>query len=78
MNKDDEKLNNSTLKEEDQKYILVIGGIGIFLPGSQAEASMCVASATTEKGQPMQTVIEEEIEQKLTSAQMEKDEEHSS
>jgi hypothetical protein len=27
MNKDDEKLNNSTLKEEDQKYIMVIGGI---------------------------------------------------
>jgi len=38
---------------------------------------MCVASATIEKGHPMHIFIEEEIEKKLTTTQMEKDEEHS-
>jgi hypothetical protein len=45
--------------EEDQKYILIIGGIWIFLPNNPVEARECVAEATT-KGQPTVTVIEEE------------------
>jgi hypothetical protein len=35
MNEDDEKLNTSTIKEEDQRCILIIGRIKIFLPSSQ-------------------------------------------
>jgi hypothetical protein len=34
-----EKLNNSTLKEEYQRYILIIGGISISLPRSPVEAN---------------------------------------
>jgi hypothetical protein len=58
MNEDDEKLCTSTLKEEDQRRVLIIGGIRIFLPGNQAEASMCVASETKERQQTIMTVIE--------------------
>jgi hypothetical protein len=36
------------LMEEDQKYILIIGGIEVFLPHSPIEARACVASETTE------------------------------
>jgi hypothetical protein len=35
VNEDDEKLNTSITKEEDQRSILIIGGIKIFLPNSQ-------------------------------------------
>jgi hypothetical protein len=47
VNEDDEKLNTSTIKEEDQRCILIIGGIRLFLPRSQAEDSISVASETT-------------------------------
>jgi hypothetical protein len=30
-------------EEEDQKFILMIGGIGIFLPSSPVEANACIA-----------------------------------
>jgi hypothetical protein len=43
VNEDDEKLNTSTLEEEDQRCILIIGGINIFLPSSPVEASACVS-----------------------------------
>jgi hypothetical protein len=35
VNEDDEKLKTSTIKEEDQRTILIIGGVEIFLPSSQ-------------------------------------------
>jgi hypothetical protein len=38
--------------EEDQRCVLIIGGIQIFLPSSQVEARACVVDAT-EEGQPM-------------------------
>jgi hypothetical protein len=44
---------------EDQRSILIIGGIEIFLPRSQGEASICVVDAAT-KGQQVETVMEEE------------------
>jgi hypothetical protein len=47
--------------EEDQRSILIIGGIKIFLPISQAEANAQSSGAT--EGQPTVTVIEEEKEQ---------------
>jgi hypothetical protein len=57
VNEDDEDLNTSITEEEDHRSVLVIGGIEIFLPRSQGEASICVADATT-KGQQVETVIE--------------------
>jgi hypothetical protein len=59
MNEDDEKLNTSITKEEYHKSVLVIGGIKIFLPRSQGEASIRVVDATT-KGQQFETIMEEE------------------
>jgi hypothetical protein len=50
------------LTEEDQKYILIIGGIEVFLPHSPVEANTCVANATIEEGHPIVTVIEKEEE----------------
>jgi hypothetical protein len=41
VNEDDEKLNTSTLEEEDQRCILIIGGIIIFLPSITLEAITC-------------------------------------
>jgi hypothetical protein len=47
-------------EEEDQRNLLMIGGIQIFLPFSQGEAEICVAdAATTEAGQLAETVREE-------------------
>jgi hypothetical protein len=88
VNEDDEKLNTLTIQEEDQRSILIIGGIQIFLPNSPVEARACVADATTEEGQPTVTVMmkekisevsqgeEEEMEQTLMSTPTE-GEEHS-
>jgi hypothetical protein len=45
------------LTEEDQRSILIIGGIEIFLPSNPVEARECVADATTEEGQPTVTII---------------------
>jgi hypothetical protein len=39
VNEDDEKLNTFTIEEEDQRSILIIGGIKTFLPNSQVETS---------------------------------------
>jgi hypothetical protein len=36
-------------EKEDQRNILMIGGIGIFLPHRPGEAKVCVAEATTKK-----------------------------
>jgi hypothetical protein len=46
VNEDDEKLNTSTVKEEYQMCILIIGGIKIFLPESQVDPSICVVYTT--------------------------------
>jgi hypothetical protein len=55
VNEDDENLNTSTLKEEDQRCILIIGGINIFLTRIPAEASAYVAYE-----KEMQEAFEEE------------------
>jgi hypothetical protein len=39
MNEYDEKLNTFTIQEEDQRSILIIGGIKTFLPNNQVDAS---------------------------------------
>jgi hypothetical protein len=48
-------------KEEDQDNILMIGGIGVFLPCAQEEAKICVADGVTiEQSQLTMTMREEE------------------
>jgi hypothetical protein len=79
VNEDDDKLKTCTIREEDQRNLLMIGGIGIFLPFAQEEAEICVAdveAATTEAGQPAETV-KEALEQTLEAAQAEEEDEHS-
>jgi hypothetical protein len=49
-------------EEEDQRNLLMIGGIEIFLPFAQEEVEICVADAATIEGQPAETVREEELE----------------
>jgi hypothetical protein len=46
------------LTEEDQRSILLIRGIEIFLPSSPVEARSCVADATAEEGHPTVIFIE--------------------
>jgi len=61
--------------EEDHKYILIIGGIEIFLPRTPVEVRECVFDATIEEGKTTMTIIDEEEEdQTLTFAQAEGDE----
>ena len=47
-----ENLNTLTIQEEDQRSILIIGGINTFLPRSQAEAGAHDESAPEEEGKP--------------------------
>jgi hypothetical protein len=67
MNEYDEKLNTFTIQEEDQKSILIIGGIHIFLPNNTIEASAHDKSATGEEIQPTETIRGEEMDQTLMS-----------
>jgi hypothetical protein len=58
-------------EEEDQSSILMIGGIQVFLPFSQEEVEIFIAdveAATTEAGQPAETV-REALEQMSEAAQ---------
>jgi hypothetical protein len=59
VNEDDDKLKTCTIQKEDQKSILMIRGIQIFLPESPVEARACVVDAATEEGKPTETVMEE-------------------
>jgi hypothetical protein len=52
VNEYDDKLKTCTIQKEDQKSILMIGGIRVFLSDSPIEARACVADATTAGGQP--------------------------
>jgi hypothetical protein len=70
VNEDDDKLETFITEEKDQRCILVIGGVEIFLPSSRGEASTDVADAT--EGQQVETVMEEE-EQILKSVPTEEE-----
>jgi hypothetical protein len=63
VNEDDDKLNTSITEKEDQKSVLIVGGIKMFLPSNQLEAIISVASAKT-KVQPTETVKEDEEKEK--------------
>jgi hypothetical protein len=39
VNEDDDKLKTCTIQEEDQKIIMIIGGIRVFLPHIPVEAN---------------------------------------
>jgi hypothetical protein len=74
MNSEESSDQQEELIEEDQKRILMIGGIKVFLPYSPVEASMCVVDAATTERQLVVTV--EEMEQILEATQVE-EKEHS-
>jgi hypothetical protein len=58
VNEDDDKLETSITEEKDQRSILVIGEVEIFLPNNQGEVSIDVVDAT--EGQQDEIVMEEE------------------
>jgi hypothetical protein len=65
-------------KEEDLRDLLMIGGIGIFLPLSLEEAEVCIANAAIAEEQSDVIVRKEELEQTLEAAQVDEEEdEHS-
>jgi hypothetical protein len=70
VNEDDDKLETFITEEKDQRSVLVIGGVEIFLPSSRGEVSTDVADAT--EGQQDETVMEEE-EQILKSVPTEEE-----
>jgi hypothetical protein len=59
VNEYDDKLETSTIKEKDQRIILIIGGIKEFLPHSQVKAIAHDESVAREGGQPAETIKEE-------------------
>jgi hypothetical protein len=74
MNSEVSSYQQGELMEGDQRFLLIIGGIEVFLPYSPVEAKACVAVATiTGEGQPDVTVIEEEKEQILMSTPTEEE-----
>jgi hypothetical protein len=58
VNEDDDKLETFIIEKKDQRSVLVIGGVKIFLPSNQGEVITSVAGAR--KGQRDETVMEEE------------------
>jgi hypothetical protein len=76
VNEHRERLNNSIVKEEDQRSILIIGGIKIFLPIMLAEASAQVVGAVEAKIQSAKTVIEEK--EKILNSTLAEEEQHTS
>jgi hypothetical protein len=76
MNSEVSSDQQEELIQEDQKRILMIGGIKVFLPYSPVEANMCVAEAAIEDRQLAETVMEKEMEQISEAAQRE-EKEHS-
>jgi hypothetical protein len=70
VNEDDDKLKTSVIEEKGQRSFLIIGGIQIFLPSIQGEASTSVADEIG--GKQAETVIEEK-EQILKSVPTEED-----
>jgi hypothetical protein len=74
MNLEESSYQQRVLTGENQKRILIIGGIEVFLPSILVEARACVADAVIEGGQLAETVMEEEMEQTLTFSQGAEDE----
>jgi hypothetical protein len=76
MNLEESSDQQGVLTGENQKRIMIIGGIEVFLPSNPVEARACVADAATTGGEPEETVMEEEMEKTLMFSQ-EAEDEHS-
>ena len=50
VNEYDDKLKTCTIQKEDQKNIMMIGGIWVFLPDRPIEARECVVDVAIEGG----------------------------
>jgi hypothetical protein len=70
VNEDDDKLKTCTIREDNLRSLMMIGGIGIFLSFAREEAEICVADAATVEEQSAVTV-KEELEQVFETAQAE-------
>ena len=55
-------------KEEDLRDLLMIGGIGIFLPLSLEKAEVCIANVEIVEDQSVVTIRKEELEKTLEAA----------
>jgi hypothetical protein len=64
-------------EEENQDDILMIGGIGIFIPCAQEEAEIGVTDDATTKQSQLMMTVKKELEQTLEAAQEEEEKEHS-
>jgi hypothetical protein len=73
VNEDDDKLKTFTIQEEDQRIILIIVGIQIFLLDSPDEARVCVVDATIEERQPLMTFM---MKEKISEDTQGEEEEH--
>jgi hypothetical protein len=54
---------------KDQDDILMIGGIGIFLPCAQEEAEICVADGATAEQSQLTMTVKRKLEQTFETAQ---------
>jgi hypothetical protein len=59
MNSGESLYQQGVLTGEDKIYILIIGGIEVFLPSSPVEEKACVAEAEIEDRQPTKIFMEE-------------------
>jgi hypothetical protein len=66
-----------TEEVKDRDDILMIGGIGIFLPCAEEEVEICVADGETTEQSQLTMTVKEELEQTLDVAQAEEESEHS-
>jgi hypothetical protein len=76
MNSEVSSYQQEELIEKDQRSLLIIGGIEVFLPHIPVEARTFVAEATAGEEQPTVTIMEEEknMEQTLMFSTTEGDE----
>jgi hypothetical protein len=76
MNSRESSDQQGVLIGENQKRIIIIGVIEVFLPSIPVEAIESVAYAATKERRPVETIMEEEMKQTLTFSK-EAEDEHS-
>ena len=62
MNSEESLDQQGVLTGENQKIIMIIGGIEVFLPSNPVEARACVVYAATAGGYLEETIMEKEME----------------
>jgi hypothetical protein len=65
------------IEVKDQDDILMIGGIGVFLPCAQEEAKIGVVDGAAAEQSQRMMIVKEELEKTLEAAQAEEENEHS-